>query len=432
VTLRRTDAAYAAGLALGLAGLLVFFGNLRSAMLGIDDFATIWTGPRAFLLGLELYDPTTWRDTAVRIGTAHIPDNAVYVYPPWVTIALAPFALLSSSTASVVWTVIGMGTAIVAMRALLQAYLSDVDWAHGVIGFLLTISAPAAVTFLTGQWTFIFVAALAAIVLFLRSRRPVPAGLLAVIMLVKPPLFVFAALGLAVRALWPRGPVVRTGRRFVLVAVGAGIATIAISWLILPSWWPAWLQHVAAVQVTIEPVTIQTLFIQLFGPNGAWLAPPAILAMVFAALQFDPRSDGWLPVWLTLSSAGVVYSNTYDLLLLLVPIVLAAGALSSGRRALVIVAGAVLLFPVMWYLHTIYVRGYAAGVALLLFVVITGALWPQRRSGSNGGWGARNSDGDSTEIPTSKAIATTGHTMGAWAMPPKAVIATRPIGNWRM
>lgn len=379
MTLRRTDVAYAFGLALGLAGLLVFFGNLRGAMLGIDDFATIWTGPRAFLLGLEPYDPATWRDTAVRIGTAHIPDNAVYVYPPWVTIALAPFALLSSSTASVVWTVIGMGTAIVAMRALLRAYLPDVDWAHGVIGFLLTISAPAAVTFLTGQWTFFFVAALAAIVLCLRAKRPVAAGLLAVIMLVKPPLFVFAALGLAVRALWPGGPDVRTGRRFVLVAIGAGIAAVLVSWLILPSWWPAWLQHVAAVQVTIEPVTIQTLFIQLFGPNGGWLAPPVILAMVFAALQFDPRSDGWLPVWLSLSSAGVVYSNTYDLLLLLVPIVLAGGALTPGRRALVIVAGAILLFPVMWYLHTIYVRGYAAGVALLIFVIITAALWPRRR-----------------------------------------------------
>jgi len=134
------------------------------------------------------------------------------------------------------------------------------------------------------------------------------------------------------------------------------------------------------VQVGIEPVTIQTLFITLFGPNGGWLAPPVLLAMVFAALQFDPRSDGWLPVWSALSIAGVVYSNTYDLLLLVVPIVLAAGALrSQARAALVIVTGAVLLLVVMWYLHTIYVRGYAAGVALLAFGIITAALWPQRR-----------------------------------------------------
>lgn len=395
MTLRRTDAAYALGVVLGLVALITFFGNLRSAMLGIDDFATIWAGPRAFLLGIDPYDPATWRETAVRIGTAHTPDNAVYVYPPWVTIALAPFALLSTSDASVVWSLLGMAAAVYAMRALLSAYLPDVDWAHGVIGFLLMVSAPAAVTYLTGQWTFFFVAALAAIVLCLRAKRPVAAGLIAAIMLVKPPLFVFSAVGLAVRALWPRNADVRRGRQFVLVAIGAGIAAVAISWLILPSWWPAWLQHVAAVQVTIEPVTIQTLFIQLFGTGGGWLAPPAILAMVFAAMQFDPRSDGWLPVWLSLSIAGVVYSNTYDLLLLLIPIVLAGGALTSGRRALVIVAGAVLLFPVMWYLHTIYVRGYAAGVALLIFVVITAALWPQRREIRGIATSARGSAGSS-------------------------------------
>ncbi len=91
-------------------------------------------------------------------------------------------------------------------------------------------------------------------------------------------------------------------------------------------------------------------------------------------------SDGWLPVWFALSSAGAVYSNTYDALLLIAPIVLAAGALKSRRRsAFVIISGALLLFVVNWYLHTIYVRGYAAGVSLLIFVIITAALWPQRR-----------------------------------------------------
>jgi hypothetical protein len=380
VTPRRTDVAYFVGLAVGLAGLFLFFWNLRVAKLGTDDFSLIWAGPRAFLLGLDPYDPATWRATAMSVGQVQIPFHLVYLYPPWVVIALAPFALLSAGDAVVVWTVIGMVAAFVAMRALLHAYLPNTDWAHGIVGVLLTLSAPAAITFVTGQWTFMFVAALAAIVLFLRAKRPVAAGILSVVMLVKPPLFVFSALGLAVRALWPRSADARTGRRYVLAATGAGLATIALSWLILPSWWPAWFEHIAVVQVGIEPVTIQTLFIQLFGPNGGWLAPPAILLMVFAALQFDPRSEAWLPVWLALSIAGVIYSNTYDLLLLIVPMVLAAGALPRGRRAFVIISGAVLLFFVMWYLHTIYVRGYAAGVALLMFVIITAVLWPQRRA----------------------------------------------------
>jgi hypothetical protein len=380
VTLRRTDVAYLVGLGLGLAGLLIFLGDLRVAKLGTDDFSLIWAGPRAFLLGHDPYDATTWGATALSVGQVQVPFHLIYLYPPWVVIGLLPFALLFARDAVIVWTVVGMLATFVAMRELLDAYLPDMDWAHGIVGLLLTLSAPAAITFVTGQWTFIFVAALAAIVLFLRARRPVTAGILSVVMLVKPPLFVFSAMGLAVRALWPRGADARTGRRYVLAATAAGIATIAISWLILPSWWPAWFEHIAVVQVGIEPVTIQTLFIQLFGQNGGWLAPPAVLVMVFAALQFDPRSEAWLPVWLSLSIAGVIYSNTYDLLLLIVPMVLAAGALPQGRRAFVIISGAVLLFFVMWYLHTIYVRGYAAGVALLMFVIITALLWPQRRT----------------------------------------------------
>jgi len=395
VRLQRTDVAYFAGLTVGLAALVIFFWDLRVAMLGIDDFSLIWAGPRAFLLGSDPYDPATWRETALRVGQVQVPVQLVYLYPPWVTIALVPFAFVSAGIAVVVWTVIGMVAAVAAMRALLRAYLPNVDWAHGVVGLLLTLSAPAAVTFLTGQWTFFFVAALAAIVLCLQARRPVAAGLLALVMLVKPPLFVFTALGLAVRALWPRSADPRTGRRFVLVAAGAGTATIAMSWLIIPSWWPTWFEHVAAMQVGIEPVTIQTLFIQLFGFSGGWLAPPVLLAMVFAALRFDPRGDGWLPVWLSLSIAGAVYSNTYDLLLLIVPMVLAAGALPSRRAAFVIVAGAVLLLPVMWYLHTIYVRGYAAGVSLLMFVIIVAALWPRRREAGDGLTGSATSAPDS-------------------------------------
>ena len=395
VTLRRTDLAYAVGLAVGLAGLLIFFWRLRVEMMGVDDFATIWAGPRALLLGFDPYDPVTWRDTQVKVGAGTNLFSAVYLYPPWVTIALVPFALLSTRDGVVVWTVIGMLSAVIAMRALLRAYLPQVDWAHGIVGLLLTISAPAAVTFLTGQWTFFFVAALAAIVLCLRARRPVAAGLLAQSMLVKPPLFVFAALGMGVQALWPGSADPTPGRRFVLVSLGAALAIIAVSWLIIPSWWPAWFEHIAVVQVGIEPVTIQTLFYQLFGPNGGWLAPPVLLAMVFAALQFDPRGNAWLPVWLALSGAGVIYSNTYDLLLLLVPMIIAGGMLTPGRRTLVLLAGAVLLFPVMWYLHTIYVRGYAAGVALLMFVIITAALWPWRREITGSATSARGSAGSS-------------------------------------
>jgi hypothetical protein len=387
----RAEIAYVASLAVsGVVLVVLGVAQLRIDMLGRDDFTLYAAGARALLLGADPYDVATWAETAARVGTDPF-DTVVYAYPPWAALALVPFAFLPILVAGALWSVIGMTAAALAVRALLRAYLPGRAWAHGVVGSLVLLSAPAVVTLLIGQWSFLFLTMLAALVLLLRAERPVAAGLVAAGMLLKPQLFVFAAVALAVRALWPGGS--PAGRRFVLSAAAAGIATVLISWILIPSWWPTWFQLSPAVLLEIEPVTIQTLFNTLFGPNGGWLAPVVLLAMVAAGLQFHPLSDGWLPVWFALSSAGVVYSNTYDVLLLIVPTVLAAGALRSRwRAAFVIISGTVLLLVVMWYLHTIYARGYAAGVSLLAFVIVTVALWPQRRSVSIDGSDARSSD----------------------------------------
>jgi hypothetical protein len=374
--------AYFAGLALGAIALaLLGIVQLRLNKLGADDFSMIWAGPRAILAGVDLYDVSTWRENAVRLGTFAY-DTDVYAYPPWVALALTPFALLSPRVAGLVWSVTGIVVAAIAVRALLRVYLPQLPWAHGVVGMLLVASAPTVATLLLGQWTFFLLASVSSVVVLLRQNRPVSAGVVAAVMLAKPPLFVFTAAGLGVRALWPGRAAPDFGRRFVISATGTALAIVAVSWILVPTWWPAWYVHSASVLVGIQPVSLPTLFTTLFGPTGVWLAPLVLFGAVALALQFHPRGDGWLPVWLALSSVEVIYSNTYDLLLLIVPIVLAAGALatrSPRRAAFVVIVGAGLLFVVMWYLHTTNVRGYAEGVSLLIFGTIASALWGQRR-----------------------------------------------------
>jgi hypothetical protein len=388
--------AYFAGLALGAIALaLLGIIQLRLNTLGADDFSMIWAGPRAILTGVDLYDASTWRENAVRLGTFAY-DTDVYPYPPWVALALTPFALLSPRVAGLVWSVTGIVVAAIAVRALLRAYLPQLPWAHGVVGMLLVASAPTVATLLLGQWTFFLLASVSGVVVLLRQNRPVSAGVVAVVMLAKPPLFVFTAAGLGVRALWPGRAVPELGKRFVISATGTALAIVVISWILVPTWWPAWYVHSASVLVGIQPVSLPTLFITLLGPIGVWLAPLVLFGAMALALQFDPRSDGWLPVWLALSSVGVIYSNTYDLLLLIVPIVLATGALatrSPQRAALVVIVGASLLFVVMWYLHTTNVRGYAEGVSLLVFGTITLALWGQRRDLGEGDLAVKVTDG---------------------------------------
>ena len=378
---RRADIAFFVSISVGLV-LLGVFGVLQQRVdkLGSDDFATIWAGSRSVLVGLDPYDVTTWRETAVRVGAVS-GDTAVYGYPPWAALALVPFALIPLGAAGLLWSGVGFAFAVAAVRALLRAYLPGGAAAHAIFGALVVVSPGAVSTLLLGQWTFLLLAGLAAVVLLLRSERPAVAGVVATVMLVKPPPFVFSTAALAVRALWP-GADAGLRRRFVISAIATGAGTVALSWILIPSWWPAWLVYSAGFLVGIQPVTLPTLFTSLFGPVGVWLAPPVLFAGIIAAVQFHPRGDGWLPVWLTLSIAGAIYSNTYDLLFLIVPAILAAGALaprSPWRAAIVVAATALLLFAAMWYLQTTYVRLYAAAISLLMFVVITAALWPEDR-----------------------------------------------------
>lgn len=379
---RRADIAYVVALATALT-LLALVGPLETwaNAIGSNDFSKIWAGPRALLVGSDPYDPATWEATAVRLGTAP-PDTAVYLYPPWVAVALLPFAALPLATATVLWTLGGFAAAALALRALLRAVLPGQAWAHGLAGFVLLFSPPGFVTLITGQWTFLLLAAVIAMILLLRNGHPAAAGLVAVAMLAKPQLFVFTAPALALRATWPVLGRTTGDRRFLLVACGAALAVIGLSWAFVPQWWPAWLHGVGEVQVESDPVTISTALRWLLGATGVWLAPVVLLGAVTVGLSFDPRSDAWLPVWLALSSAETVYSNTYDLLLLLVPLVLAAGALSRGpawKPIAVLLSGALTLIGAMLYLHQGDARHYTGLVPLGVFALSAALLWPQRR-----------------------------------------------------
>jgi hypothetical protein len=353
----------------------------RIAMTGRDDLSKIWAGPRALVLGRDPYDPLTWHRTAVDLGTFP-PDTAVYLYPPWVAVALVPVALLPLPIATALWIGGGFTAAAIAVFALCRRSLPEVPYAYAAVGATLAISGPAISNILTGQWSFWLVAALGSTALAMRAERTATAGLAAVPMLAKPQLFLFAAPALALRALWPKPSRDRSrGIRAVAVASAASLALVLASALLVPSWWPAWPAHVGNAQLVPESVTIPGLLVRTIGVAGVPVAAVLLLASVVLALRVHPRSEAWLPVWLSLSVAATPYSNPYDLLVLIVPIVLASGALARSSRArslTVLFAGAAILL-VEGLFHDLALLNWAPLVPAAVFVLLIGALWPIRR-----------------------------------------------------
>jgi hypothetical protein len=370
---RAADVAFVGCVALGLV-FLVAFGALdeRTKVMHANDFSGIWAGARALVLGIDPYDPAGWRAAVARIGT-QTPDTAVYGYPAWIAIAFVPLALVPLEIASWSWTLGTLLLAILATRSLLRAFVPTSPLAHGLVALSLTMSTPAYHTFILGQWGFALVAAIVAGVLAIRDGRDALAGTVLVALLAKPQLFVAAPLGLL------------TTRRAILIWSGLVLAIAALATLLLPNWWSAWLAAVPAVRLG-QPASLYALLTDVAGQPGALIAAGLAIAGVIVASRFARGSDASRAAWLSLSFAVAPYEWAYDHLILLVPIVIAAGVVSrrSRRTALVIVAiGCGLLLYVSLALYVIAVTRHretlSAVVPAATFVLIAVALWPDRR-----------------------------------------------------
>lgn len=322
---RRADIAFAIAVFAGLA-FLFFLGPLgrRLELVGINDFAGFWSHGRAVLLGADVYDPAQWRRVAPML--ADIPrthEMSVPSYFPWATLFIAAFAVLPLGVAAWLWMLLGLVAAIVGMRALLRAYVPGRPAVHAAFGAALLFSQPMYHAVTLGQWSPLLFGAVCAIVLALRAGRPRLASLPVPLLLMKPQLFVFAGLGILYGATRSR-----VFRRAVPFAVIVAVATIALGWIVFPDWIAGWTNEIPAARTSRSAVLSSALG-QLIGPVGILLAYVLILAAALVVARIPAATDRSLAAWLALSSAGAIYSWSYDYVLVLVPLVITAGVLAA-------------------------------------------------------------------------------------------------------
>lgn len=381
---RRADIAFFTAIGFGI--LFIALGGplgRRLEMVHFNDFSGVWSGPSTWLLGISPWDPTRYSDIAVSLGTK-TPDALVYDHMPWTLFLVMPLAFVSLEMAGWIWMLLGMTTAVVALRALLRAYLPGNVTGHAALGLALFVGQPGFHAVVLGQWSPLLMGALAAVVLAIRAGRPALGAVPSLLFLTKPQIFVFTALGLAYGAV--RRPVVR---RYALYAAGLALLVVVVTSVVafveVGNWLGAWLADIPARR-TVRSAVLQSALNEMIGPMGRALAAVLILAGAWIASRFEPGSDESLAAWLSLSSAGAIYSWSYDQVVLFVPLVIAAGVLSRTSRS----AGT--RFAVAWALVFIIVSPilYAIGVARhdetfscivpdAAFVAIVALLWRRAR-----------------------------------------------------
>src|SRR5258705_111069 len=206
---------------------------------------------------------------------------------------------------------------------LLRAFVPARPVTHGAFGLALFLAQPSFHAIVLGQWSLLLMSAVAGTVLARRAARPMLAPVPSLLFLAKPQLVVFTAIGFAYGAI--REPVFR---RYVIYGLLLAGAVIAIAWIAAPrGWFSAWLEDIPARR-TLRSAVLPSALNQLLGPPGRYLAYALIGAGALLAARFRPGSDASLAAWITLSSAGAIYSWSYDQVLLFVPAVITAGILT--------------------------------------------------------------------------------------------------------
>lgn len=370
---RRADIGFALGLALGIAFILILGPFERRIELAhINDFSGFWLGAHASAIGVDPYATAEWRPLVAATGV-HDAQTPVYDYFPWVALVLFPFGLLPVESAAWIWMILTVSCGAIGLRALLRAYLPGRPLEHGVFGAALLGTQPGFHAFVLGQWAPLLLGAVCAGVLALRAGRPVRAGIAALAFLLKPQIFVFAAIRFAAH------------RGVAKVAIVAGVLVVALATARYPDWIGAWVGTVGPARLA-RNASLPVALGDILGPAGTFAGYALILLGVAVAARFGLRGDASLALWLALSSAGAVYTWSYDHLLLLVPIAITGSVLYArgAPRARAVVLGALgVLFVVSPLFYALAVarhrESFSAIIPVIVFLVLAVALWPYRR-----------------------------------------------------
>ena len=374
------DRAFAAGLAVGLIFLVAIGAVGLPPLASRGDFAEQWSAARLILEGGQPYDSGTWQASAARLA-GRASDSPVFIYPPYVALALVPVAAIPLAAAATLWVTAGVLLAAFAIRWLLRSYPPPHPAIAAFIGLTLAASGPSLLALAQGQWGFFHIASAVAAAAAQRRGRAATTAVSLVPFFLKPQLAPFVVLAFARAQAGAR-------RWRYLAVVGVAALVILATIVVVPTWWVDWYRGIVAFTAThpLRTTTLATTFEALFGAAGALAAAAAVIVAVAIALVFEPRSDVALAVWLATAVLVAPYIQAYDHVLLLVPLVIAVGvaARRSQRTAFAIAAIGV---PVLLIAATAsdaltIARGHdvvGALVPAVMWLLVVVGLWPDRR-----------------------------------------------------
>jgi hypothetical protein len=263
--------------------------------------------PLALRQGLFAWDGAFYRDIAEK-GYRALPAEAVRFFPLYPLAGRVLGWVLGGATAAAL-LIIANGSALVALVLVRRLAEREVGhaYADGSAWWVAVWPAAFVLVFAYAEALYLVLALL--VLLWLRSRRWLPAAAAGVLAALTRPVGVLLALAAAVEAArgWSAATARERVRRVVAVAAPiAGLVSFLVYSAFLPTGWRGPLREQQALRGhTVEPITRTLRAIHDLVRSGHLTdglhAPFAVVLIVLVVLAFR-----WLPVSLALYSAAVV------------------------------------------------------------------------------------------------------------------------------
>ena len=299
------------------------------------DFFTFWLGGKLTSLGKDVYAQETWVGAHPLFGSSWIP-NLYFVYPLTTAALFVPLGMLPIESASFVWLVFSFLCILASLLLLLHLWHTP-TWTRYILPFTLglLLFRPVILIFLMGQIDGLLLLILALSLFFLASGKPLPAHLLLGFLLLKPNIGVPVLCGYGAWLLWKKQ------WKNLVVLGGSSLFLLLLPLLIDIQWIGKYLN------VGFYKSQNENLYPTLRGLAGLitdnrtpatdflWIASSIILVGAAIGLvlknrkAFEAREILSLSICLTLLITP--YLRSYDLILLLIPILFSTQVKLSQR-----------------------------------------------------------------------------------------------------
>jgi hypothetical protein len=381
-----------------VAGVFIALFGTGVLSLPLRDFEEYWTAGDVFLRGGNPYDPADL-SASLRNATGTSRDDPTMMWnPPWTLPLTVPFAFLPIRLAHVLWVAVQVGLVLGSVRILVRIY-GVPDTVRGPLFAAVLLFPPTVFLLVYGQIGGVCLFGVAGFLFFLQRDRPIAAGLCVALTAIKPHLLFAFGLFLILEAL--------VSRR-VLVAVLTGAAALAVAaglaWLINPHVYADYLTGMNAASGEVEYKTVRDWRLPLVSywlrmwtaPDRFWVqfVPMVVVAVGTAVYWWATRRNrDWprqTPTLVLFSLLAAPYGGwLFDLVLLLIPVCHAAGAIGQPfgpavlRRVLIgVVAFNLVVLVVVPAIAGLWLEQYVwftplVALAYALAMIRTSAAAPQ-------------------------------------------------------